>query len=1092
MPIDEQIELLRDLLEPGAPVFEPAAETESAALWQTVRAIDRGTAPPPLAHRLEAAHVLLGRFHHLRYRLRREPVDLAKAVVCLEFVAGDHRHVPPDLEALIGRFTDPHEQARAGTDLLAASLANPDEALLDAGIQLITPSAPGRPDLMSLLCLAHRRRYERSGSSDDLERAIETGEQAVELAPDAETRDRLAEAYRCRHALHADLQDLQRVIDLLEQVVPADEQASAKLATAYRLRYDRTGEPETLDQAVTHAERAANPVELSVTLLRRFRRNSSLPDLVRAAALAAGEPKVATEHAAEIAAVFLAKHEYGGERADLEHAVRIGDQALAAIPDDDPGRPELLRMAAVARHRRYLSEGSEPDLERATTLARWAYEGFPVHQPGRAEAAVTLAAILLTRHARSGVRAELDRAVELTEPLVTDGCPPEWTATLSRACQARYLVTSARPDLDRAIELGECAVAATAATDVSRPARLADLAAAYRTRNGSGADPADLSRAVELSIQAVDGTPEEHVDLPWRRSALAEARLDRYRVERDAADLDAAVELSERAWRQAGSNGTEHPGRMRLAAVFAGALLAHVENGGQLVPELLEGLVRDVTGSRAASPVDQVAARHAVGDLALAAGQAGIAAPVLDSAIALLPSLPPREAGWADRQQRVGDRLGLVEAAVSAHCAIDDPAGAIETAELGRGVLLAAEANTRVDLAELAERQPRVADRFEWVCERLNTPGFPADERKRWWSDYDNLLGEIRALPGFEEFLAAPRAADLRPEAGTTVLVNADRHGGNAVLVRADADPSMVALPGLRDGDARVAALLDAFADESRARRLRRRRVVPETLTWLWDAVVEPVVHALPPSDRPHRVWWVPTAALGLLPLHAAGHPGQPGALDALVSSYVPSLRGLRDARKRHPAQARRGLVVAMRHTPGHPDLAGAVAEAESLPGIPLRDADAVTDEVLTALTKSTWAHFACHAVTDPVSPAEGGLILHDGILTLPQIGGLRLQEAELAYLSACATANHGVRHADEVLHLASAFQLAGFRHVVATLWPLADEIAMKAAQAFYDGMPDTPVADNAATILYRVTRELRAEHPDRPDLWAALVHSGP
>lgn len=72
------------------------------------------------------------------------------------------------------------------------------------------------------------------------------------------------------------------------------------------------------------------------------------------------------------------------------------------------------------------------------------------------------------------------------------------------------------------------------------------------------------SRAVELGTQAVDGAPDDHVNLPWRRSALAEARLDRYRVERDVAALDAAVALSERAWRHAGSNGTQHPGGMRL------------------------------------------------------------------------------------------------------------------------------------------------------------------------------------------------------------------------------------------------------------------------------------------------------------------------------------------------------------------------------------------------------------------------------------------------------------------------------------------------------------------------------------------------
>jgi CHAT domain-containing protein len=119
-------------------------------------------------------------------------------------------------------------------------------------------------------------------------------------------------------------------------------------------------------------------------------------------------------------------------------------------------------------------------------------------------------------------------------------------------------------------------------------------------------------------------------------------------------------------------------------------------------------------------------------------------------------------------------------------------------------------------------------------------------------------------------------------------------------------------------------------------------------------------------------------------------------------------------------------------------------------------------------------------------------VLLHDGLLRLPEIGELRLPEAELAYLSACSTAHHGGRFSDEALHLASSFHLAGFRHVVATLWPVADPIAAEAARAFYRDLPDGPTADNAGTILHRVIHTLRATEPDRPDLWATLIHSGP
>jgi CHAT domain-containing protein len=242
------------------------------------------------------------------------------------------------------------------------------------------------------------------------------------------------------------------------------------------------------------------------------------------------------------------------------------------------------------------------------------------------------------------------------------------------------------------------------------------------------------------------------------------------------------------------------------------------------------------------------------------------------------------------------------------------------------------------------------------------------------------------------------------------------------------------------------------------------------------------------------RIWWLPLGLLGLFPLHAAGHAGKPGALDLAVSSYTSTLRALAHARGRPTTTVRRQLVVVLARTPGLPDLPGTVAEAVGLhtDTPPLLDSGATTDNVLAALSEHTWAHFACHASTDVAAPSRSGLCLHDGRLSLPQLGRLRLTDAELAYLSACSTADRGIRHADESLHMASAFQLAGFRHVIASLWPLDDHVAAIAAQEFYRRLPDTTTAAHAATALREVTRHLRDQYPDRPELWASLVHTGP
>lgn len=157
-----------------------------------------------------------------------------------------------------------------------------------------------------------------------------------------------------------------------------------------------------------------------------------------------------------------------------------------------------------------------------------------------------------------------------------------------------------------------------------------------------------------------------------------------------------------------------------------------------------------------------------------------------------------------------------------------------------------------------------------------------------------------------------------------------------------------------------------------------------------------------------------------------------------------------------------------------------------------LSEDSATISQVLSALPFATWAHFACHATSSPAIPSNSGLLLHDGPLPIPLISALRLDEAELAYLSACSTAQSGWQHADEVIHLVSGFRLAGYRHVVGTLWPLDDMIAAAAAHRFYELLPDTPAADQAAITLHQVTRELRDQHRDRPDLWAPIIHSGP
>lgn len=79
----------------------------------------------------------------------------------------------------------------------------------------------------------------------------------------------------------------------------------------------------------------------------------------------------------------------------------------------------------------------------------------------------------------------------------------------------------------------------------------------------------------------------------------------------------------------------------------------------------------------------------------------------------------------------------------------------------------------------------------------------------------------------------------------------------------------------------------------------------------------------------------------------------------------------------------------------------------------------------------------------------------------------------------------------DEPLHLALALQIAGYRNVIAALWPVGDLDAPEMSRRIYgrlarDGQID---GDRAALVLHEVVLELRDTRP--PEGWAPYLHAG-
>ncbi|MEK8170822.1 CHAT domain-containing protein [Streptomyces sp. M19] len=129
--------------------------------------------------------------------------------------------------------------------------------------------------------------------------------------------------------------------------------------------------------------------------------------------------------------------------------------------------------------------------------------------------------------------------------------------------------------------------------------------------------------------------------------------------------------------------------------------------------------------------------------------------------------------------------------------------------------------------------------------------------------------------------------------------------------------------------------------------------------------------------------------------------------------------------------------------------------------------------------------------VRRPRRPSQGGLRLYDATLTIPEISGLRLADAELAYLSACSTAHRGggTRTSPSTWPRPSNWRVSGTSSRPCGRWTTRSPPPPPAAST---GAPAGPAAVGVARALRRVTHDLRAAYPTRPDLWAPLIHSGP
>ncbi|MFM8189024.1 MAG: CHAT domain-containing protein [Pirellula sp.] len=227
---------------------------------------------------------------------------------------------------------------------------------------------------------------------------------------------------------------------------------------------------------------------------------------------------------------------------------------------------------------------------------------------------------------------------------------------------------------------------------------------------------------------------------------------------------------------------------------------------------------------------------------------------------------------------------------------------------------------------------------------------------------------------------------------------------------------------------------------------------------------------------------------LGIVPFHALPIDGR-YLVETKIVAYVPFCDVLRRAPVlRTPTTRTRGLLV----SENEQSLPNAKDEAIRIRSrysrcIHLHGDNADAKNILSAVDKCEFLHFACHGDTNADSPLNASLQLPSGELWSAGFvaNTLRLS-GKLCVLNCCKTGEQSKQIAGESFSIASSFLAAGASGVIAALWSLPDEESAFLIGRFYDYLE----SQSCMQAIAHVQREAILSGMS-PLFWAPFVFVG-
>lgn len=385
----------------------------------------------------------------------------------------------------------------------------------------------------SALYSALADRYKHTGRIPDVERQVELCRNVLsrlhEVDPRwAEASYRLGSALRTRYEAHGDSDDLKEAVLAIHEALRLRTEGFAEATYLREMgcllgrRYQATGDGADILQAIE--------------LQRQALRACSLDHTARYACLAGLGDALWVQFISE------------GTPASIEESISVFGEALILCTPGHRDRHTVLNGLGLAYIVLFQHSPKIESLSTAIDFHRQALALRPRGHPDRGKSLNNLAGSLRLRFSRLGHLEDLTGAIQLLQEFY-DLYPPDHflhcsaANSLGNALQYLYHHGGDESHLEQAIKMQREAVETCPVGSDRRTSTLNNLGDALRLRYDRYKDPTDLTESIYMLREANATSPPSDIDRGTHISNLASALTNRAKDMSSVLDVDEAIEL---------------------------------------------------------------------------------------------------------------------------------------------------------------------------------------------------------------------------------------------------------------------------------------------------------------------------------------------------------------------------------------------------------------------------------------------------------------------------------------------------------------------------------------------------------------------